>query len=838
MRLFWTARLLQIVIGSLVFANFGCSRQSQPPPQHPISAAKEAGTNLQNDSDDQLGQVAPPLSDPILNSSVVLDLNSPGITGPEDDNSTIWKWVLKSGHSVQVDRSGLIQPIAEGSSQLQGLSEEGSEMHLSVTVLNSETIDFGTDILPILTKHGCNTGGCHGRLDGQNGFKLSLFGYSAEQDYHSIVRDSLGRRLNFFDPPRSLFLLKASGQIPHGGGQALSPNSNDFKKLQRWVSLMAPGVLPNRNNRGKIRVSPIEILSDRPSKIQLKLLYQYDNESEREVTPWANWNSLDDSIATVDSAGRLQVLQPGETHIVVRFGSLIETIRVQFPGSNQPETLFDVLSTDSQIDRLVSDHLKKLQIPPSPLTDDATFLRRLSLDLVGRLPEPIEIRRFLKDDSPIKRQKMVDTLLSDSDFPKFWSLKLGDLLQITSSRQGNAAAFYLLWLQQQVENRVPWNTIVKDLLTTRGDPESMQTAAAAYSLVNVDPIIASQQAARQLLGIRMRCAQCHDHPFDVWTQTQAHRFAAFFAKVRPVAPSVPGQMTARTTVRFFPEGEVRHPITGEILSPQVFEGIQPELSANTDPLPALAEWMTGKENPLLAKAFVNWLWSQFFARGIVDPVDDLSAANPPSHPELLESLARKFQDHNYDINFMIREITGSHLYQLSSRSNEINRFSGHLYAYQEPRPFTAQQMADALAKATGVANRFTNKPTGTRAVEIQDPVTASTLLDTLGRCDRTDLCGSASASLPSLRQSLMWIGSDTVDAKVSAINGYVRQLLDLEPSSEEIVENLYLRTFSRFPAEAESKHWSEIIASSANRMESVEDLFWALLNSREFLFNH
>ncbi|MFM1801218.1 MAG: hypothetical protein RJA81_570, partial [Planctomycetota bacterium] len=539
MRLFWTARLLQIVMGSLALAIFGCSRQSQSPVEHPISAAKEDRSNLHNDSADQSGQVAPPVTDPILNSSVVLDMNSPGITGPMDGGSRIWDWTLKEGNSVQIDRNGLIQPVAEGSSQLQGLSEDGSEMHLSVMVLNSEISDFGTDILPILTKYGCNTGGCHGRLDGQNGFKLSLFGYSAEQDYNSIVRDSLGRRLNFFDPPRSLLLLKASSQIPHGGGQALPQNSNDFKKLQRWVSLMAPGVSPNQNDRGKIRVSSIAFLSDRPSKIQLKLFFQNDNGSEREVTPWANWRSLDDSIATVDSTGRLQVLQPGETHIVVRFGSLIETIRVQFPGADQPETAFDVLSTDSQIDRLVSDHLKKLQIPPSSLADDATFLRRISLDLVGRLPEPIEIRRFLKDNSPIKRQKMVETLLSDSDFPKFWSLKLGDLLQITSNRQGNAAAFYLLWLQQQVEKRVPWNTIVEELLTTRGDPESMQTAAAAYSLVNVDPIIASQQAAQQLLGIRMRCAQCHDHPFDVWTQTQAHRFAAFFAKVRPVAPSVP-----------------------------------------------------------------------------------------------------------------------------------------------------------------------------------------------------------------------------------------------------------------------------------------------------------
>jgi hypothetical protein len=455
------------------------------------------------------------------------------------------------------------------------------------------------------------------------------------------------------------------------------------------------------------------------------------------------------------------------------------------------------------------------------------------------LPEPVETRRFLKDTSPDKRQRAIAELFKDADFTKFWSLKFGDLLQISSARQGNSAPFYLLWLQDQLEKQAPWDKMVRELLTTRGDPSSKPSAAAAYSLENVDPITASQLTAQRLLGIRLRCAQCHDHPFDVWTQTQSHQFAAFFAKVRPIAPN-PGQMMGRTRIGYFPEGQVAHPRTQETLQPKVLSGNQPTISADTDPLPALADWVTSAENPFMARAFVNWLWAQFFATGLVDPVDDLSAANPPTHPELLDALGRRFIELKYQVRPMITEILESRVYQASSIPNAQNSRFARLNAFQSPRILSAQQLADALAQATGIPNRYANKPTGTRAVEIQDPSTGSALLDTLGRCGRLEACVASSGgrATTSLRQSLLWISSDTVDGKVGAVSGYIRQMLDLEPEPDEIVENLFLRTVCRFPTDSEKKHWNEVIASAKNRPEIVEDLFWALLNTREFLFNH
>jgi hypothetical protein len=482
--------------------------------------------------------------------------------------------------------------------------------------------------------------------------------------------------------------------------------------------------------------------------------------------------------------------------------------------------------------------LKALGVAPSPSADDATFLRRVTLDIVGRLPEPAEIRRFVKDTDPEKRRKVVDGLLADADFVRFWSLKYGDLLGVGAARQANAAPFYLLWLQDRIGKDAPWTETVRLLLTTRGTPASRPDAAASYSLENIDPVAASQTTAQRFLGLRLRCAQCHDHLFDVWTQTQAHEFAAFFAKARPVPPAPGDAMMRNVKIGYFPGGEVIHPLTKQKVSPHVPAGVQPEIEKDGDPLPALANWITGPDNPFFARAYVNWLWSQFFATGIVHPADDLSASNPPSNPEVLDALVEMCRENGFKLKPLIREIVLSRVYGLSSVPTEANRLFGRFDAFHQARPMTAQQAADALAQVTGIPNRYANKPTGTRAIDIQDPNVPSQLLETLGRCDRRESCASTSVSEISLRQSLLWIGSDTVDGKVASVNGYVKQLLELDPEPDSIVESLFLRTLSRFPTEQEKLHWRDEITKAADRAEIVEDLFWALLNTREFQFVH
>lgn len=780
------------------------------------------------------GELAAPAQQIIQQVEKVVTLADPGFLLPSGSH-----WKILQGKSLKIDRDGLFQPVQSGVTELEANDHQGRLIVQTVRVNEPESIDFANDILPILTRNGCNSGGCHGRLDGQNGFKLSLFGYAPELDFKAIVKDSAGRRVDRLEPWSSLILSKASGTVPHGGGRALDPSSADFTRVKNWLSAGTPEHAQKNRQLTSLKIAPQTLQANQADTYEVQAIAEFSDGSERDVSAWSSWKTLDDQVAQVDPFGRLTVLGTGETDIVVRYGSKVKTARISVAGPSLEPSAFESLASDSFIDKAVARHLQTLNVLPSPLADDAAFLRRATLDLVGRLPEPVETRRFLKDTSPDKRQRAIAELFKDADFTKFWSLKFGDLLQISSARQGNSAPFYLLWLQDQLEKQAPWDKMVRELLTTRGDPSSKASAAAAYSLENLDPIAASQLTAQRLLGIRLRCAQCHDHPFDVWTQTQSHQFAAFFAKVRPIAPN-PGQMMGRTRIGYFPEGQVAHPRTQETLQPKVLSGNQPTISADTDPLPALADWVTSAENPFMARAFVNWLWAQFFATGLVDPVDDLSAANPPTHPELLNALGRRFIELKYQVRPMITEILESRVYQASSIPNAQNSRFARLNAFQSPRILSAQQLADALAQATGIPNRYPNKPTGTRAVEIQDPSTNSALLDTLGRCGRLEACVASSGgrATTSLRQSLLWISSDTVDGKVGAVSGYIRQMLDLEPEPDEIVENLFLRTVCRFPTDSEKKHWNEVIATAKNRPEIVEDLFWALLNTREFLFNH
>ncbi len=779
------------------------------------------------------------LAEPMVIPELVLTLLDPGIVAPLGLDGSASAWKVRQGNALEMDRDALFQPVRPGPAILESIGSQGQVQLQPVRVVEPESVDFTNDIMPLLTRHDCNSGGCHGRLDGQNGFKLSLFGYAAEQDYQAITRDSAGRRIDRMRPVSSLILLKASGRVSHGGGQAMSASSADYDRLKRWLEAGASEGNPNGRRLKSLRVSPTTIQASESGKFTAHAIAEFSDGSQRDVSAWSDWKSLDDRVAQADQFGRLKVLEPGETDLVVRYGSYVTTARISYAGPAIGPGVFESLASGTFIDKAVASHLQSLNIEPSPLADDSAYLRRATLDLVGRLPEPVEIRRFLKSTDREKRRKVVEDLLMDSDFTKFWSLKFGDLLQISTARQGNSAPFYLLWLQEQLDRGTAWDKIVRDLLTTRGDPASKQQAPAAYSLENIDPVAASQSTAQRLLGIRLRCAQCHDHPFDVWTQTQSHQFAAFFAKVRPIAPS-PGQMMARQRIGYFADGQVLHPLTQKSVSPLVLSGNQPLIKPDTDPLAALADWITSAENPFMTRAFVNWLWAQFFATGLVDPLDDLSAANPPSHPALLDALARRFIELKFQIRPMIVEILQSKVYQTASQPTLTNARFARLNAFQAPRMMSAQQLADSLAQATGMPNRYTNKPTGTRALEIQDPATPSALLDTLGRCGRVDSCGSGigGSASSSLRQSLLWISSDTVDGKLGAPSGYLRQLLDLEPEPVEIVESLFLRSLCRFPTDSEKQHWSSAIQASPNRPEIVEDLFWALLNTREFLFNH
>ncbi len=430
--------------------------------------------------------------------------------------------------------------------------------------------------------------------------------------------------------------------------------------------------------------------------------------------------------------------------------------------------------------------------------------------------------------------------MSRREFLQFWAIKFGDLLQITSNRFPGAG-YYQMWLQQQLAENAPWDEMVVQLLTATGNPTVKEGGPANYALDGPDAKARAELTAQRFLGLRIRCAQCHDHPFDVWTQDDYYGLAAVFAKVQYGNPMMPGgmMMTAEPGVTINPEGQVVHLRTGEAVAPRLLDGTTVEVASGEDPRRALALWMTAPENPYFARAASNWVWAQFFGRGLADPADDLSAANPPVHPELLDALAGHFVESGFDLRDLIRTVATSYAYGLSSAPVPGNEDDRRFFSHQLPRPLTAHQMADALAHATDVPNVYPNRRPGTaRAIDVFDPATPSAILDTFGRCERTNGCASVATPALSLRQALMLIGGDVIDGKVAHLDGYLDNSLEYDIGPGDLVESLYLRTLCRYPTPEERSFWTTELESAGSMRETAEDLFWALLNSREFAFNH
>jgi hypothetical protein len=704
------------------------------------------------------------------------------------------------------------------------------------------TWSFAQDIEPILTRSGCNTGGCHGRAEGQNGFHLSLFGYDPEGDHTNLTRDFGQRRLSIIRPESSLFLAKATGTIPHVGGPRFRLNSEEYQTLLAWLRAGVPFATPqNHGKLTRLAVEPGEVRLDEPGPQQLRVLAHYADGHSRDVTRLANYRVNDDSVIEVNNKGLARLLRRAEADLVVRYQSQVVSTRMA--TLINPDLKYDFAKRTRRnfIDGELFKRLESLKVPPSPPSSDATFLRRVSLDLTGEQPSPDRVREFLKNTDPEKRTKLVAELIASRDFTRFWQIKLGDLLEITSARPdlGNSAYTYQTWLSKKLIGNTPWNEMVRELLTAVGDPNNRETTGAvAYALEGLDPKISAEKTAQRFMGLRIRCAQCHDHPFDVWTQDDYFGLAATFAKVQRSGGVGPGMMN-KTIIKIEPKGQVEHLRTHKPAEARLLSGEPIQVAEAEDPRARLADWMTSPDNPFFARAMANWVWAQFFGKGIADPPDDLSRSNPPVHPELLDALARHFVAHKYDLRDLIRTVTTSEAYGLASTTLPGNDQDNRLFSHQTPRPLTAHQMADALAQATDVPNIFAGRQNeGKRAIEIQDPATGSTILDTFGRCKRINGCAAVANPALSLRQSLLVIGGNEVEGKVSNPRGYLANLLELSPAPDEVVENLYLRALCRTPTSEELTHWTAEIAQAKSLREVAEDLFWALLNSREFAFNH
>lgn len=841
------------VAGGLV----GCGRAPEPTP-----VASQAQHNCE---DSQIlcrkaGMPAAPAPQPearleVIPAAARLEAGDPGIQlvatrvapdGTVRDLTAGATWRAEPAGIVAVDAEGYVRPLGPGTAEVAGtFAGESGAVRAAITVGDaaSRGWNFAEDVEPHLTRLGCNVGGCHGRQDGQNGFHLSLFGYDAEGDHRALTRDEGGRRINPVRPEASLLLTKATGVVPHGGGMKLAAGSEAYRALLGWVRAGAPLASPSNHGRvARLAIEPAASRLAEPGPRRLRVVATFADGHSRDVTRLAQYKTNDDSTATVDDRGRAQLLRRGEADLVVRYGSRVVATRV---GAVVNPGLAHDIAGDPRANFVDDELLKRLAalgVPPSPPSTDAAFLRRASLDLTGEQPNPDRVREFVKDPDPAKRPKLVADLIGSPDFVRFWQIKLGDLLEITSARPdlGNAAINYQTWLKKQLLDNAPWDRTVRALLTATGDPADRASGGpVAYALEAIDPKVAAEKSAQRFLGLRLRCAQCHDHPFDVWTQDDYFGLAAAFARVERAGGGMMGMgMNGRTVIRINAAGRVDNPRTRQAAPARILGGAAIAAQGDEDPRAKLADWITAPDNPYFARAMANWAWAQFFGRGIVDPPDDLSAANPPVHPELLDALARRFVEHKYDLRDLIGTIATSNAYGASSAAVPGNEADDRLFSHQRPRPLTAHQMADALAQATDVANQFRDKPKGTRAIEIVDPATPSAILETFGRCNRISGCAAVATPALSLRQSLLTIGGDVIEAKVANPRGYLASLLELAPAPDEVVENLYLRALCRPPSPEELSHWSAELAAAPALREAAEDLFWALLNSREFAFNH
>ena len=699
--------------------------------------------------------------------------------------------------------------------------------------------DFATDIVPILTRQGCNTGGCHGKADGQNGFHLSLFGYDPETDYRTITREADGRRVQAFRPEESLFLRKATGRTPHGGGQKVVPGSDAERVLKDWIAAGAPETRGQGHGAlARLVVDPSDARLDGPGPSQIRVEAEYADGHRRDVTRLAQYKVNDDSAAQVSPEGKATLLRRAETDLIVRYGS--QVVATRLATIINPDLKFDfaALPRRNVVDVELFKRLEALKVPPSPRSSDAAFLRRVTLDLTGQQPDAAQVKEFLKDADPEKRAKKVDELIARDDFAKFWQIKLGDMLQISQARFQGGSGPYLAWLGRKMRANAPWDSVVRELLTSLGDPTDLRTGGPVnYALDGIDAKVAAEQTAQRFLGLRLRCAQCHDHPFDVWTQDDYFGLAAIFARVNRGGGEPGAVMMGRPKVAVDPNGTVEHLRTKKPAEMRLLDHQVVKVEGKEDPRKALADWITKPDNPYFARASANWVWAQFFGRGIAEPADDLSRANPPVHPELLDALAKHFVEHKYDLRELVRTVATSEAYGLSSSVVPGNERDTRLFSHALPRPLTSHQMADALAQVTGVPLRFGQLGIR-RAIEINEPSIPNVLLDTFGRCPRVVGCSSVATPSLSLRQSLLLIGGDAVDSKVGNLNGYLANLLQDNPDPGDLTELLYMKTLCRPPSAEELSHWTAELKGASSLRDAAEDLFWALLNSREFAFNH
>ncbi len=748
---------------------------------------------------------------------------------------------FKSLHQdvAAVGPSGRVQAAGDGTAEIV-VEAHGVKAVQKVTVAEAgvyRPVHFENEIVPILTKHSCNSGGCHGKAEGQNGFKLSLLGFDAAFDHEAIVSESRGRRIFPAAPEHSLLLEKPAAQVPHGGGLRIRSDSEDYKKIVRWIRAGVSTGSPTDPRVARIEAYPPASILDRRGKQQIAVTAVYTDGRREDATRLAQYEVNDKEFAEVTEEGLVTAGDlSGETSVMVRYQGQVEVYRATIPLKAKIGQWPD-FPHQNFIDAHIEAKLKLLGMPPSPLSTDSEFLRRAWLDICGTLPPIEEAKAFLADQDAQKRAKLIDRLLERPEYISFFALKWGDVLR--NRRQGQEArmrgtfAFHR-WIRDSLAANKPYDRFAREILTATGEMR-LNPPVAWYREVTA-PTTRADDVAQIFLGTRIQCAQCHHHPFEKWSQADYYGMVGFFSRLGQKNP--PG-LGSEPVVFIRRDGETRHPRTNDVVKPRPLDGPVVDPKPGQDPRVQLAAWMTAKGNPFFARALVNRMWAHFFGRGIVEPLDDMRATNPPSHPELIAELAKDFEESGFDLKHVIRRICASRTYALSSLPNEFNTKDRNTFSRYPTKRIQAEVLHDALHQFTGAQLRFDGMPLNTRAIELPDESFASSFLEIFGKPKRVSGCECERVSEASLGQSLHLINSPDVMDKVGAKAGRVEALVaDARPNPEKI-QDLYLAAFARDPtADETAVALSYLGANGRDKKQAYEDLVWALINTKEFQFNH
>jgi hypothetical protein len=758
-------------------------------------------------------------------------------TGQVRDLTRSVSYSVEPATIASVDSTGLVLPLAEGQATITAKDAGGPSATVKLTVshlVNDLPINFPNQVVPVFTKLSCNSGGCHGKASGQNGFRLSLLGFEPSEDYDHLVKEGRGRRLFPAAPERSLLLLKATGLVPHGGGQRMETDSIAYRLIYRWIEQGLPFGKPDDPKVSQIEVLPTTRTLPPGGQQQLVVIAHYTDGSTEDVTAMTQFEPNDTEMAEVTPSGLVKTRDlSGTVAVMARYQGQVSVFRASLPLGAEVK---DLPQPKNFIDELVFQQLKTLGVPPSANCDDSTFLRRISCDLTGRLPTADEAEQFLADSDPAKREKWIDKRLESEAYADFFANKWCSILRNKRQQESFAHGTYLFhdWIRQTLFENKPYDQFVREIITASGEMSESPPVAWYRSVRETNQQM--EDTAQLFLGLRIQCARCHHHPFEKWSQQDYYGFEAFFTRVGRKK----GLQTGEERI-FHQRGVATavNPRSGQAVKPAGLGSPTLDLSADQDPRQALVDWMADPKNPFFARAVANRYWKHFMGRGLVEPEDDMRVTNPATNPALLDALAKDFVDSKFDLKHLVRTICNSRVYQLSAEPNQFNAGDKQSFSRYYPKRLSAEVLLDAIDQVTGTDEKFGGLPAGTRAVQLPDTGFNSYFLTVFGRPEAASACECERSNEANLAQSLHLLNSAEVQNKLAAASGRAAALAaDKEHAHPRKIDRLYMQFYGRHPLPEETALAVAYLNKTKNDKAAYEDIIWALINTKEFLFNH